>query len=77
MQDSIGLDNIIQEIRACQLCANILLIKPKPIIQAGSKARILIVSQAPGAAAEQSGMPFDDSSGDRQRHWLRGNKDAF
>jgi uracil-DNA glycosylase len=37
----------------------------------------LIVSKAPGAAAEQSGMPFDDSSGDHLRHWLRVNKNTI
>ena len=43
---------------------------PRPILQLGASARLLIVSQAPGRAAHRSGIPFQDPSGARLRHWL-------
>ena len=62
---------LLEAVRACTLCAEYLPYAPKPIIQAGSKARLLIVGQAPGIKAHQSGIPWDDASGTRLRQWLQ------
>ena len=35
-----------------------------------AEARILIAGQAPGRRVHESGIPFDDPSGDRLRDWL-------
>jgi uracil-DNA glycosylase len=35
-----------------------------------SRARILIASQAPGRRVHESGVPFDDASGERLRAWM-------
>lgn len=43
----------------------------------GSKARILIAGQAPGRRVHESGIPFDDVSGDRLRDWLGIDRDTF
>jgi uracil-DNA glycosylase len=56
--------------RACRLCAGDLPLGPRPILQIGSQARVLIVSQAPGRRAHLSGIPFDDRSGNTLRSWL-------
>jgi uracil-DNA glycosylase len=56
--------------RRCRLCADDLPLGPRPILQIGSRARLLIVSQAPGRRAHLSGVPFDDRSGDTLRGWL-------
>ena len=40
-------------------------------------AKILIVGQAPGARVHESGIPFDDRSGDRLREWMNLAKDVF
>ena len=63
-------------IRACTLCQGLPL-GPKPILQLDPAARILIVSQAPGRRAHESGVPFDDPSGDRLRAWLGVDKASF
>jgi len=42
----------------------------RPVLQAGTAARILIVGQAPGLRAHTSGIPWDDRSGDRLRAWM-------
>lgn len=43
---------------------------PRPVLQAGASARILIVGQAPGARVHASGVPWDDRSGERLRDWM-------
>jgi uracil-DNA glycosylase len=65
------------EARACRLCAPHLLHGPRPILQLGRHARLLVVSQAPGRRAHQSGVPFDDRSGDTLRAWLGLERAAF
>ena len=44
--------------------------EPRPIVRLSRVARIAIASQAPGARAHASGVPFDDASGERLRDWL-------
>ena len=39
-------------------------------MQASPRSRILIVGQAPGRRVHESGIPFQDPSGDRLRDWL-------
>ncbi|WP_129792238.1 uracil-DNA glycosylase family protein [Sphingosinicella sp. CPCC 101087] len=64
------LDDLLAEIRACRACAEYLPLGPRPVLQAGAGARILVASQAPGTRVHTSGVPFDDPSGDRLRAWL-------
>jgi len=40
---------------------------PRPIIQVSSFAKILVVGQAPGSRVHQTGIPFNDPSGDTWR----------
>ncbi len=68
---------LLEEVRVCTLCAKYLPYAPKPIIQVGSNARLLIISQAPGIKAHQSGIPWDDASGKRLRQWLQISDENF
>lgn len=74
---TLSLPQLITKIRCCTVCQPVLSHECKPILQAGNKARILIAGQAPGRAAHQSGIPFDDASGDRLRLWLGMDKSQF
>ena len=47
------------------------------MFQASQTAKILIVGQAPGIRVHESGIPFDDPSGDRLRDWMGISKDIF
>ncbi|OZB84134.1 MAG: IclR family transcriptional regulator [Halothiobacillus sp. 13-55-253] len=62
--------SLIDEVRACRICQDNLPFPPRPILQFSPSARLLIAGQAPGKKAHQSGVPFDDASGDRLRGWL-------
>jgi len=61
---------LFEEVRACRICEAHLPLGPKPVFQLDASARILIAGQAPGVRVHESGIPFDDPSGDRLRHWL-------
>ncbi|QGX40642.1 uracil-DNA glycosylase family protein [Permianibacter aggregans] len=71
------LKTLLAQVRACQLCAAHLPLAPKPILQAGRQARILIVGQAPGRRAHDAGKPFADISGERLRQWLDVEEQRF
>ncbi|MGE8317919.1 MAG: uracil-DNA glycosylase family protein [Comamonas sp.] len=60
---------LLAEIRACTACADLPL-GPRPVVQAGATARILIAAQAPGRKVHETGIPFNDASGERLRAWL-------
>ena len=71
------LDLLLCEVRACTLCAAHLPLGPRPVLQLHPSARILIAGQAPGRKVHESGVPFDDASGDRLRAWLGVSRDTF
>ena len=63
------------EISACRIClaqpaGRPLPHEPRPVVTLSPTARILIAGQAPGLRVHESGLPFDDRSGDRLRQWL-------
>ena len=49
----------------------------EPIYTAHSKARILIVGQAPGIRAQESNMPWNDASGNNLRTWMGIDRKMF
>lgn len=71
------LESLLTEVRACTACAAVLPLGPRPLVQVSPTARILIASQAPGTKAHESGIPFDDASGERLREWMGLSPDAF
>jgi uracil-DNA glycosylase len=74
---SVALDRLLREIRACRLCEAHLSLGPRPVLQASSTSRLLIVSQAPGRKVHDTGIPFNDVSGERLREWLGIDRDVF
>jgi uracil-DNA glycosylase len=65
-----SLDDALEAARACRACAAALPLGPRPLVQAGKTARVLVVGQAPGARAHATGIPWDDRSGERLRTWM-------
>ncbi|MBS7576049.1 MULTISPECIES: uracil-DNA glycosylase family protein [unclassified Enterococcus] len=49
----------------------------KPLFSVHPQAKLLIIGQAPGKQAEQSGLFWNDPSGDRLRDWLGIDKRTF
>ncbi len=51
--------------------------EPNPVFLVGRTARLLIVGQAPGRRVHETGMPWNDPSGDVLREWLAFDRDTF
>ncbi len=71
------LDRLLQEIRACRHCEMHLELGPRPILGLSNQSRILIVGQAPGIRVHQTGIAWNDPSGDRLRDWMGISKADF
>lgn len=68
---------LLEEVRACTLCSEHLPRGPRPVVRASPTARLLIVGQAPGTRVHETGIPWNDPSGDRLRDWLQLDRDRF
>ncbi len=68
---------LLTKVRACTICEAHLPLGPRPVLQLHSNARILIAGQAPGRKVHDSGVPFDDASGNRLRDWLGVTREVF
>lgn len=77
MSTNIPLDKLLRDIRACTACAEELPHKPRPVVRASATARICLVGQAPGTRVHETGVPFNDPSGDRLRDWLGVDRETF
>ncbi len=77
MTNTRSLPLVLAEVKACTLCAAHLPHGPRPVLQVNAQARILIAGQAPGRKVHESGVPFDDASGDRLRSWMGIPRDVF
>lgn len=69
------MEQLAARIRACRICRdrpeNLRLPhEPNPVFRISGTARLYICSQAPGARAHASGIPFSDPSGVRLRAWM-------
>jgi uracil-DNA glycosylase len=71
------MEKLLKEIRACTVCKKFLPNKPRPILQASVHSKIIIIGQAPGQKVQDSGIPWDDASGNELRRWLGVSKEQF
>ncbi len=77
-----NLQSLLTDIRACRHCRDApggaaLPHAPRPVIQASAAARLCIAGQAPGTRVHETGLPFNDPSGDRLRGWMGIDREAF
>ena len=70
-------ETLLEEVRACTICAPFLPHGVRPVVQLDPQARVLIAGQAPGRRVHESGVPFDDPSGDRLRKWMGVDRATF
>ena len=71
------LPKLLKEVRACTHCSQHLPLGPRPIVRMKRSSTLLIIGQAPGTRVHESGVPWDDRSGDRLREWLAVDKETF
>ena len=68
---------LVREAKACDRCAPHLPHAPRPVFLVGARARLLVVGQAPGRRVHETGIPWNDASGDTLRAWLNLDRAAF
>ena len=71
------LADLLARVRACRLCEAHLPLGPRPVLRVTSTARVMIVGQAPGTKVHETGIPWNDPSGDHLREWLDLDREAF
>lgn len=71
------LNRLLKDVRNCRICEESLEDGVRPVVQIHARARILIAGQAPGRRVHESGVPFDDPSGDRLREWMGVSRETF
>lgn len=71
------LEKISREARACKICDAYLPFGANPVFRAGEQSKILIVGQAPGIKVHNTGIPWNDKSGEELRNWMGVSKEEF
>ncbi len=85
MSETSVLAALAADIAACRICRDRphggaerrLPHEPRPVAVLSDRARVLIAGQAPGLRVHESGLPFNDASGDRLRDWLKVDRATF
>lgn len=85
MDDGEKLDQLRAAIAACRICRDAPALgpayrlphEPRPVATISGRAKILIAGQAPGLRVHETGLPFNDASGDRLRQWLNVDRATF
>lgn len=72
-----GFSSLTEQIRQCTLCADQLPLGANPVFRADPRAVILVAGQAPGRRVHETGIPFNDPSGDRLRSWMGVTREQF
>ena len=72
-----GFVDLLKEIRSCTICAQNLEHGVRPILNADSQSKILIIGQAPGRVVHNSGILWGDASGKQLRRWLGVTDEEF
>ena len=68
---------LITEIKNCRICEEHLDAGCNPVFSIHPASKIVIIGQAPGRIVHESGIPWDDKSGDNLRKWLNVSKEEF
>ena len=77
IDDVMPFELLLAEVRDCTICAPQLPHGVRPVLQVQPEARVLIAGQEPGRKVHESGVPFDDASGQRLRAWMGVTREVF
>lgn len=64
------MQQLLQQIKNCKECKAHLKDGVNPVVAASKKSKLVIIGQAPGRIVHQTGIPWNDKSGDNLRKWL-------
>ena len=72
-----AMSRLLTQVRGCTVCSAHLPLGPRPVLRASVTARLLFIGQAPGTKVHQTGIPWNDPSGERLREWLELDRERF
>jgi uracil-DNA glycosylase len=73
----IRMDSLLNSIASCTECTPHLPLGPRPVVSVHPDSRIVIIGQAPGTRVHETGVPWNDMSGDNLRNWMGISKEKF
>ncbi len=68
---------LLRDVSQCSVCTAYLPHGPRPVLAANAQSRVIIIGQAPGRRVHESGVPWQDQSGDNLRAWLGVDVETF
>lgn len=68
---------LLDEIRQCRACEGKLPLGANPVVEASQNSSIIVIGQAPGRIVHETGIPWNDKSGNNLRNWLGVDKNSF
>jgi uracil-DNA glycosylase len=68
---------LLSRIRACTICAEKMPHDPRPVLSWHPEGKILLIGQAPGTKVHESGVAWQDPSGNLLRTWLGVDDEQF
>lgn len=71
------MEELLYQIRNCCVCKAYLPDGVRPVVAAGTESKLIIIGQAPGRIVHQTGIPWNDKSGNTLRSWLDLDKSDF
>ncbi|MDP3312303.1 uracil-DNA glycosylase family protein [Lutibacter sp.] len=71
------MNQLLEQIKNCKECELHLQCGANPIVQASSKSKIVIIGQAPARITHNTGVSWNDISGNNLRTWLGIDKQTF
>jgi len=61
---------LLNSITSCTECVPHLPLGPRPVIRLHPESKLIIIGQAPGIRVHETGIPWNDKSGDNLRNWM-------
>ncbi len=71
------MDKLLKKIRRCEVCKEHLPLGPRPVVQLSLFSKVVIIGQAPGRKVHETGIPWNDASGNKLREWMNVDEDTF
>jgi len=77
MRVRMAMKKLLTEISGCTLCKDHLALGPRPVLNAHKDSRVVVIGQAPGTRVHESGIPWNDKSGENLRKWMEVTDEQF
>ena len=68
---------LCSQAKSCKTCSGKIPFDPNPVFQVRKSSKVLIVGQAPGTKVQQTGIPWNDPSGEELRRWMDVDREQF